>query len=166
MSVRSCCFCLSVLWELRKFISTLGLLAENTRMQWGHQDVQEAGSARPFCMKRPQPHRLCPHHLLLICFPILFLFFQVEMTNSFQRTLVENNLFMCLAQLARVRAGNAGDLSEAAHRHGRWASCTAQGLFPSFISSSFSLFPFYEGFQIPFQGLQSCCCKITDSHGT
>lgn len=43
-------------------------------------------------MKGPQSHRLCPHHLPLICFPILFLFFQVEMTNSFQRTLVENNL--------------------------------------------------------------------------
>lgn len=85
------------------------------------------------------------------------------MTNLFQRTLVENNLFMSLPQLARACAGNAGDLSEAIYKHRRWASCTTQGhtlLFPSFISSSFPLFPFYEGFQMPLKGW-SCFCKIT-----
>ena len=129
--------------------------------------------ACPFFMAEKRPHsptgnQLWPHNLVFICFPISFMFFQVEMTNLFQRTLVENNLFMSLPQLARVCAGNAGDLSEAVHRRRRRASCTAQGhtlLFPSFISSSFPLFPFYEDFQIPLKG-RSCFCKITDSSDT
>lgn len=72
----------------------------------------------------PTGNWLWPHNCVFICFPILFLFFQVEMTNLFQRTLVENNLFMSLPQLARACAGNAGDLSEAIYKHRRWASCT------------------------------------------
>lgn len=127
----------------------------------------------PFCMAQKGPHsptgnRLWPHNPFFMCFSILFLFFEVEMTNLFQRTLVENNLFMSLPQLARVCAGNAGDLSEAVCKHRRWTSCSTQGhtlLFPSFISSPFPLFLFYEGCQIPLRG-QSCFCKIPDSSDT
>lgn len=123
-------------------------------------ELQEMGHACPSCTAHDRPcgptgTRLRPYNLAFIYFPILFLFFQVEMTNLFQRTLVENNLFTLRPQLARACAGNAGDLSEAVHEHRRWASCTAQGHalpFPSFISSSFPLFPFYESFQIPLKG--------------
>lgn len=121
-----------------------------------------------------QSHCLWLHNLVFVCFPVFFVFVQLEMTNLFQRTPVKNNIFMSLPQLARVCAGNAGDLSAAACKHRRWTSCTAhervllspgKQLFPYFISSSFPLFPICEGFQIPLK-VRSCFCKITYSSDT
>lgn len=112
--------------------------------------------------------------LFSFVFPFFFMFVQLEMTNLFQRTPVKNNVFMSLPQLARVCAGNAGNLSAATCKHRRWTSCTAhehvllspgKQLFPYFISSSFPLFPICEGFQIPLK-VRSCFCKITYSSDT
>lgn len=141
------------------------------------QGLQEMGQACPLRMAQRHhtvPLPLAPQPCFRLFSRFFFMFVQLEMTNLFQRTPVKNNIFMSLPQLARVCAGNAGDLSAASCKHRRWTSCTAhehvllspgKQLFPYFISSSFPLFPICEGFQIPLK-VRSCFCKITYSSDT
>lgn len=153
------------------------------RDQWnagGHRDLQKRDLQILSAWRHHSPTgpQLCSHQPPSHLFSILFLFFQVEMTNSFQRTLVERTTYLCLLHswpepVQEMQVIYQRLLTGTEHGLPAQLRGSSLFLFTLLFHSSLLLFilffsfsPFYECLQILLQGFQPRCCKITDSCDT